>query len=174
MMVCCTQGALCSSNRRSRWDLPEPELPCTSRRVASSSSRSRTAAAPAVVCPISIATVMPRLKVSLLGGAAYQYDHNPSSAHGRQPPCSACCANAHRSFKARERRGLLPRAPLSLTGDYRRLEALASKSQAALGQIVAACRGSGLHRPQVLGYAIPSIDALPRLERPDMRLQWSV
>jgi hypothetical protein len=32
--ACCTQGALCSSRRRSRWDLPEPELPCTSRRVA--------------------------------------------------------------------------------------------------------------------------------------------
>ena len=40
MMVCCTQGALCSSSRRSRCDLPEPELPCTSRRVASSSSKS--------------------------------------------------------------------------------------------------------------------------------------
>ena len=60
----CTQGALCSSSRRSKCDLPEPELPCTSRRVASSSSRSRAAAPPAVVCPISIATVMPRLKVS--------------------------------------------------------------------------------------------------------------
>jgi hypothetical protein len=46
-------------------DLPEPELPCTSRRVASSSSRSRLAGAPAVVCPISIATVMSRLKVPL-------------------------------------------------------------------------------------------------------------
>ncbi len=57
-------GALCSSSRRSRWDLPDPELPCTSRRVASSSSRSSAAEVPAVVCPISIATVMYRLNAS--------------------------------------------------------------------------------------------------------------
>src|SRR5882762_6732993 len=82
MMVCCTQGALCSSSRRRRCDLPEPELPCTSRRVASSSSRSSAAAAPAVVCPISIATVMPRLKVSLWGGA-YQSQRSASSADGQ-------------------------------------------------------------------------------------------
>ena len=41
-------GALCSSRRRSRCDLPEPELPCTSRRVASSSSRSSRRFRPAL------------------------------------------------------------------------------------------------------------------------------
>src|SRR5437588_1348252 len=87
-MVCCTHGALCSGSRRSRWDLPEPELPCTSRRVASSSSRSRAAGAPPVVCPISIATVMSRLKVSLRKGA-YHPDRSPSSAPWPTAPCSA-------------------------------------------------------------------------------------
>src|SRR6201994_139486 len=62
MTVCCTQGTLCSSSRRSKWDLPEPELPCTSRRVASSSSRSMEAESPVAVRPISIATVIFRLK----------------------------------------------------------------------------------------------------------------
>ena len=46
MIACWTTGALCSSRRRSRCDLPEPELPCTSRRVASSSSRSSRACVP--------------------------------------------------------------------------------------------------------------------------------
>ena len=67
-MVCCTQGALCSRSLRNRWDLPEPELPCTRSRVASSSSRSRATVAPAVVCPISIATVMSQLKAFLRRG----------------------------------------------------------------------------------------------------------
>ena len=46
MTACCTMAALCSSSRRSRCDLPEPELPWTSRRVASSSSRSSIADEP--------------------------------------------------------------------------------------------------------------------------------
>ena len=56
MTHCCTQGALCSSRRRSRCDLPEPELPCTSRRVASNSSRSSLASAPPAAAPMSMPT----------------------------------------------------------------------------------------------------------------------
>ncbi len=60
MTHCCTQGALCSSSRRSRCDLPEPELPCTNRRVASNSSRSSMAGLAEPAAPISISTFMVR------------------------------------------------------------------------------------------------------------------
>ena len=46
MMACWTRLALCSRRRRRRCDLPEPELPWTSRRVARSSSRSSRADCP--------------------------------------------------------------------------------------------------------------------------------
>src|SRR5207245_725103 len=100
MMACCTQGALCSSSRRSRCDLPEPELPCTRRRVASSSSRSMAAAAPAVVCPISIATVMSRLKPYPSRKGAYQPDRSASSGTGRiMPGCPRRSSGVIRQIK---------------------------------------------------------------------------
>ncbi len=61
MIACCTQPALCSRMRRKRCDLPEPELPCTRRRVDRSSSRSISAGSPVAVVPRSTATLVKRL-----------------------------------------------------------------------------------------------------------------
>ena len=69
MIACCTNGALCSSKRRSRCDLPEPELPCTSRRVASNSARSIRPGSPVLVVPISIAVVMRAMNRRVGSGA---------------------------------------------------------------------------------------------------------
>ncbi len=74
--TCCTQAALCSSRRRSRCDLPEPELPCTSSRVASSSSRSIMADVPSDSVPMSIWTVIapPRTPPGTAGPGMVYHD----------------------------------------------------------------------------------------------------
>ncbi|MGY4285592.1 hypothetical protein ACVWXO_004812 [Bradyrhizobium sp. LM2.7] len=111
MMACCTQGALCSSSRRSRCDLPEPELPCTRRRVASNSSRSKAAAAPAMVCPISIATVMSRLRPLHSRTGAYQPGRGASS--GTRQNASRCPRRSSGVIRQLEGGDRRPRHPES-------------------------------------------------------------
>ena len=97
-------GALCSSRRRSRCDLPEPELPWTSKRVASNSSRSSMAGALPDAVPISISTSRSPLfestmpldgEPSILGTGCAPRLSNPTEIGIQSSPCAAALGTGH-------------------------------------------------------------------------------
>src|SRR5579859_1354845 len=81
MMTCWTWCADCSIKRRSRWDLPEPELPCTSSRVASNSSRCSVTAIFDVVVPRTISVMRGTLLMRLPRGNRI-WRRSPNSGGG--------------------------------------------------------------------------------------------